>query len=289
MSTGDELMRKAEGKLKGFMSMFNGSKHEEAQELFQKAAARFKADSEWAKAGDAFMRAGDCAAKGGGYEQCGNYQEAGTCFRKAGDTSRAQTCLDQTIILYIENNRFSNAAKVQTELGDMYEEIHEIDRALENYQKAIKYYNTDDGGRPQAQKVMLKIATVYADREDYKGATKTFEDLAAECLRGNIKSGAREHYFKAALCRVAGLKKENLEEGIAELREAIDSYVVLDNSLRLSRELELLVGIVDSLEQANPDGIREAVQRFSEVKPLDDWKVNLVYKGLSLLTVEDER
>eukprot|EP00759_Apiculatamorpha_spiralis_P026574 PhF_6_TR29399/c1_g1_i1/m.43393/K15296/NAPA, SNAPA, SEC17; alpha-soluble NSF attachment protein len=292
MSSGKELMAKAEAKLKGFMSMFNGAKYEEAADLFQRAAGKFKADSDFINAGEAFMRAGDISQKSGAgsYEACTNYSEAGACFRKAGDSRKALMCLNQSIHLYIEANRFNQAAKIECDLGDMFEELHELDQAVEHYKKSIQYFNTDDTGKIQAQKVALKVAMIHADKGDYVNAVKLFEQLAAECLAGTIKSAAREHYFKAALLRIPMIRKDNISEGVSVLREAIMSYQAMDSSLRKSREVELIEGICDGLDNGSADGLREAVQAFSEVgKNLDDWKINLIHHAMQLLEGEDER
>eukprot|EP00760_Papus_ankaliazontas_P004379 PhM_4_TR11848/c0_g1_i2/m.11834/K15296/NAPA, SNAPA, SEC17; alpha-soluble NSF attachment protein len=285
-----DLMKQADGKLKGFMSMFNSAKYEEAQELYQRAGARFKAEKDWMNAGDAFMRAGDCAQKSSSpYECCTNYSEAGSCFRKAGDPKKAQMCFDQAIQMFIESNRFPNAARLEKECGEMYEEAADTEQALAHYEKAVRYFTTDEGSKVQAFNVMQKIAMIEADRGNQAKAVSLFEQLASESLAGPLKSQAREHFFKAALLRIAMIQRINISEGVAELREAMDSYTTLDTSLRSSREAELVSGIADAIEASMPDLVREAVQKYSEVKPLDDWKVHLVYHAVEIIEVEDER
>lgn len=85
---------------------------EGAQELFTKAAVKFKVDKNYIQAGYAFSRAGDCAIKIGDNFAAGqNYADAASMYRKS-DLIKAASMLKIAVQIQIDNNRLGNAARL---------------------------------------------------------------------------------------------------------------------------------------------------------------------------------
>jgi hypothetical protein len=60
---GDELVSQAEKKLKSWSLFSSSSKYDDACELYDKAAAQYKIDKEWEKAGQTYVKAAEISEK----------------------------------------------------------------------------------------------------------------------------------------------------------------------------------------------------------------------------------
>jgi len=60
---GDELVKEAEKKLKSWSLFSSSSKYDDACELYDKAAAQYKIDKEWERAGQTYVKAAEISEK----------------------------------------------------------------------------------------------------------------------------------------------------------------------------------------------------------------------------------
>ena len=80
-SRGDELVAKAEKKLKGF-SLF-GNKYEDASEILEKAANQYKLAKAWRKAGETYLKLAECHNKlDAGHDAASCYVNASHAYKK---------------------------------------------------------------------------------------------------------------------------------------------------------------------------------------------------------------
>ena len=159
-SKGQELFTEAERRLKKWS--FFGNKHEEAAELFGKAANQFKVAKEWKSAGTAFMRSSDCHNHCNNiYESTEHLTEAGRCFKKV-KCEDAVLCFTTAADMLCDEGKFTQAAKLQRELGDFHAEAEDFDKAVESYKKSHDHFAGEEQ-MTSANAVMLEIARVYAE------------------------------------------------------------------------------------------------------------------------------
>ena len=286
----DVIVRKAEGKLKGFMSFFIGADYEIASELFQKAASIFKAEGSWASAASAFKRSAECCQHlEYSYEACSNFCEAAAAYRKEGRISEALECWSEAQKLFVESNRFHQAGKVECEIGDMYAGVHDYSGAIKHYNKGIFYYLTDDHGKNLALRVQKKLAMIFVESGNLAGAAQEFDKLASCEQHRCIRSLAREYYFCSFLCEMGLLRRDNLHEGIASVREKVGILLTKDSSLIKTREFELIEDVCKAVESKMPDEVRQSISSYSEIKHLDDWKVSILHGLVQMIEIDDER
>lgn len=82
IAKGEEFVKKAEKKLTGW-GLF-GSKHEDAADLFEKAANCFKLAKSWDQAGAVFVKLAQCHIKlDSKHEAAGSYADAAHCYKKS--------------------------------------------------------------------------------------------------------------------------------------------------------------------------------------------------------------
>ena len=95
--------------------------------------------------------------------------------------------------------RFANAAKLEKEIGEMYENDNQPDKCVQHYQQAANYFQGEDS-ISGAQQCLLKVAHFNALAEKYDEAIKIYEDVAQSCLEKNVlKFNAKGHLFNAGI------------------------------------------------------------------------------------------
>ena len=88
--------------------------------------------------------------------------------------------------IHIELGRFTSAAKVQKDIGELYEAEGDTAAALKAYEEAAEYYNAEES-KSQANQILLKVASLAADASNYTRAIEIYEqvwepDCVSECL-----------------------------------------------------------------------------------------------------------
>ena len=123
--------------------------------------------------------------------------------------------------------RFANAAKLEKEIGEMYENDNQPDKCVQHYQQAANYFQGEDS-ISGAQQCLLKVAHFNALAEKYEEAIKIYEDVAQSCLEKNVlKFNAKGHLFNAGIlhlcegvfhdCKVNGVGCRGDETGAGAL------------------------------------------------------------------------
>eukprot|EP01013_Petalomonas_cantuscygni_P024191 TRINITY_DN45783_c0_g1_i1.p2 TRINITY_DN45783_c0_g1~~TRINITY_DN45783_c0_g1_i1.p2 ORF type:complete len:305 (-),score=67.04 TRINITY_DN45783_c0_g1_i1:350-1264(-) len=286
---GRELLSKAEGKLKSFWP-FTSPKWDEAAELFQSAAAQFMASRMWSEAGAAHMRAADCfIKKNEKHSYCQSMAEAANCFKRVpGEEARKERAfaIDQAISGFIDAGRFFNAARLCKQLAEEEAEFTSTDdaaaaaatsRALEYYGRAFDYY-TSENRTSESNDCQLKSARLRAGRlHQYGEAAGIFERVGNAVLDTPIgKFAAKDHFFSAAICRLAAAKGDDRDEALSAARDAVDRYTTLDPMFAGSREEKLCRALVDAFEEGDPEAVSAAAAEYDNVKRLDPWTAGVL-------------
>ena len=143
-----DLVAKADKKLSSFSvsSFFMGSdaKYEQAEEMYKKAANQFKVAKNWNEAGAAFESAAKCHLKlNSPHDIASAYQDAATCYKKT-DAQQALRCYREVVQVHIDLGRFTMAAKIQKEIGELLEAEGDTAAALDEYQQAADFYKAEE-------------------------------------------------------------------------------------------------------------------------------------------------
>jgi len=95
-----------------------------------------------------------------------------------------------------------------------------------------------------------------------------------------IKTNAKDLFFKAALCFLAN-------DDIIGAKRAIQNYSIDDPHFDSSRELELLTGLLEAIEQKSETLYIQKVGGFAKVTPMENVKNQLLSK-IKEIYVPDE-
>lgn len=255
---------------KTFFKDFDG-----AQDLFTKAAARYKLDKDFMRAGDAYSRAGDCAVR------LNDKPTAGMCFADAAnaykkvDPAKAKSMLDMAVRFKIENNRLGEAARLMLEFAASLEEQGSAMEAIPHYEQAMRYFDAEDQ-KAQSQKCMLAMAKIYGENDKFDKSLMYYERVANNMLGGPLKFQAQDYFLRAMLCRFAMVTNDNRFEGSEECRDALQRYLSSDIYMKNTRESEFLQIILDAVTDNDIDKFEQGVSLLQDIRKLDDWKTHVL-------------
>lgn len=280
------LVEEARGKLKPSLFSFFSNKTEEAAELFEKAAGQFKIAKLWNDAGKTYVEAADTYKKAGSMN-AGLYAEAAKCFTKCSPAEALKTYRIATE-LYMEENRFSTAAKMYTTMAELCESDHDLQGAIEAHNQAAECYFTEDSTTCGNQ-ALLQVAHLSAQMEDYTRSIEIYEQVAAASIDNKLLQwGAKDHYFRATLCHLA-LAAISVDLDNAE--RALEKYKDVYPAFETSRECKFLVAILDAFKNGDVEKFTDVVYEYDNISKLDNWKTAIllaIKKAITSSGLEEE-
>lgn len=270
----DELAAKAEKKLKGGLlgNMF-GNKKEDAIELFQEAANKYKQVKMFSQCGDMHKRCAEIQMElNDKFSAATSFQAAFQAYKKDdGSVKVAVECLQQAIDLHINNGRFSQAAKFHKEAGELYEAELNYPKAIEHFQFAGDYYKGEDQ-TSSGNQCLLRVAVLSAEQEDYKRAIEVYEQVAASSLDvALLKWSVKDYFFQAGLCHLAS-------NDMVAARRAIDKYQDQDVSFSDTRECALLKELLEAVDEQDVERFTNAIFEYDQISKLDKWKTTILLR-----------
>jgi len=272
-----ELAEKDKNRWSFFSS---NSKYEDAAEHYVKAGNLFRVSRNWIEAGRAFMQAAEMCIKTNSNHQAANwYVKAANAFRKNGPKETIM-CLDAAINMYTDAGRFHLAAKYQQEVAELFEEQLQLEEAINAYEVAAEYFDGDNS-KSQATKCLLKVAEFSAQLEKYARAIEIYEQVGINSLGNNLlKWGARTHFLRAGLCRLA-------QEDSVGAQRAIERYQDLDCSFSSQRECKLLVTLTKAVVDFDVETFTNTVIEYDSLTKLDSWTTTILLRIKNTISDED--
>ena len=253
-----------------FFFFFSSSSFLDLQ-LYKQAANAYKMSKQFQEAGVAFQKQAECHLQlGSKHEAATAWQSAATAFQKV-NPKEAVACLLLGVELYVDEGRFGVAAKHEQQIGELLEEMGNLDDALVHYQTAADYFD-GEGQAAAAGKVKLKVADHCAIAQKYPRAIEIYEATGVAYLANNLlKWSAKDLFFKAGICHLCS-------EDMIGSRRAIERYQDLDVTFSTQRECKFLLKLLENCEAYNSDGLTIAVRDYNNISPLDNWKTTLLLR-----------
>ncbi|XP_063873695.1 LOW QUALITY PROTEIN: alpha-soluble NSF attachment protein-like [Scylla paramamosain] len=281
-----QLMAEAEKKLsssKGFLgSLFGGgsSKVDEAMDLNQQAANKFKMAKKWSAAAHAFTELASLHAKAGSrLDAATNYVEAGNCYKKT-DPYESVNCLLKAIEIYTDMGKFVMAAKHHQSIAEIYEtEVADIEKAIQHFEQASDYFRGEENNS-SSNKCLLKVAMYAAQMENYRKAIQIYEQVATSSLESSLlKYSAKEYMFRATLCHLC--------VDLTNAKIAVEKYEEMYPAFQDSRECKLLKALMTHLEEQNVDAFTDTVKDYDSISRLDQWYTTMLLRIKKTINAED--
>ena len=248
-----ELIVKADKKLNSWFASLTGSATEDAEELYTKAANQLKVAKQWEQAGAAFEKAARCHMKmQSPFDAGSSYTDAAQCYKKS-NPNQAVLIFKEVVSIHIDMGKFNMAAKIQKEIGELYEAEAETEKAIEAYQTSADYHLAEENNS-HANQMLLKVAQLAAQAQDYKRAVEIYERVAITSLESNLlKFSAKDYLLRAGLCRLATGE-------LGAVVNALDRYEGMDPTFAQAREGVLLRDVTAAYEANDEDAFTQKVR-----------------------------
>jgi alpha-soluble NSF attachment protein len=199
------------------------------------------------------------------------------------DKKLAVQALTDAISAFLDFGKLDKVGRIEQQLAELYEESEEkedLEKAVEHYQKAADFFEGENQ-RTTANTCTQKVAHLKAMVGQYSDALVAFEKSARNAVDDKLlKYGAKDHFFKAALCAICAM--ENPVEELDEFKQRLEGYKDDDVNFPDSYECKLLDKIVLSMDEKNIKNFQAAVREYNNIKKLDNWKTQI------LLTVKEK-
>ncbi|KAJ0779925.1 putative NSF attachment protein [Helianthus annuus] len=275
---GEDFEKQAEKKLKGWA--FFGSKHEDAADLYEKAANFYKLGKSWDQAGAVYVKLAECFLKLDSKHEAANaFADAGHCYKKT-NTTECITRLEQSLDLFMEIGRLGMSARYCKEIAELYEQEQNLEKAMVYYDKAVDLYQGEEVNS-SANQCRLKIAQYAAELEQYQKAIEIYEDIAKQALNNNLlKYGVRGHLLNAGICQLC-------KGDVVAITNALEKYEDLDPTFSGSREYKLLSALAASIDEEDVEKFTDAIKEFDSITKLDAWKTTLLLRVKEMLKAKE--
>lgn len=256
--------------LKGFG--FFGNKHEEAAELYEKAANNFKLSKCWNDACDCYEKLAECNLKlDSKHEAATALVEASKCANKK-EPQRATALLHKAVALYTDMGRLNMAARQLREIAEVNEKQNLKGEAITYYEQAADLFETE-GSTAEATKCKLKVAEFAGEMGHYKKAVEIFEEAAKRAVENNLlKFSARGYLLNAGICYMCYANADDLEIKVSKYKD-------IDLQFEGSREAMLLEQCQEAFSECDDKSVQKfstALAEFDRMIRIDAWKTKIL-------------
>jgi len=252
-------------------------KYEDAAELFNKAGKQYQLAKAYIDAGNAYMRACDCYSRTsfGQHNIATNYINAAHNFSKQDQTAGIAAMLKGIGIL-AEDGKFSQAAKYEKELAEMFENIGDLDNAIKHYEVAGEYFDME-GSKTTGAGCLEKIVPIVAEKADYHKAIDLIEKIC-----DSYSSTLAKHSIKD-LCLKAGILYLCIPDTVAA-NKSMDKWLGKYSEFRGTREHHFLGQLIASASSGDSDSFKSAIAEWQSISSLDALKDKYLTKALDKLS-----
>ena len=204
----------------------------------------------------------------------------GSCYKKSNPVDAIKAYRD-AVVLYTDNGRITQAAKLTKEIAELYEneQIDENDKsyvvlAIESYEHASELFGMEDS-KSSASQCLAKIAelcSVALDPPDFSRASQMYDDMGRRCLDSNLlKFNAKGHFLHSILCHLAN------GDSVAA-QQCMQKYESLDYTFSESREGKFARQLTECVEGYDAEGFSTACFDYDRISKHDPWKTSVLVK-----------
>lgn len=238
-----------------------------AAECYTKAGNLFKMDKLWLKAGQAFYEAAKLQTERHDVAIC--YTDAANCFKKC-NVGEAVNCLLKAIEVYTDLGRFTLAAKLHENIGEMYEGETNSEAAVQHYEQAGEYFNGEENNS-SAIRCLLKVAHLSALLKNYSKAISVYQEVTRRCIESTLlKYSAKEYIFRELLCQMC--------VDVTEAGKALERYERTCPIFQDSREDRLMRKLIECAEEGDEDGFADTITCYDQLSRLEQWFTTMLWR-----------
>lgn len=261
-----------------------------ARNKFIQAATLYRADSNFINAVTAYQRAADMSHE---IKDNRSYADDLSCVlnatMKCENFDSARSIINKLYVLYLDQNRTSQAARVCQMFGEWKLSIGNLTqdqrKEQETYlEKAMTLYR-NEGSLSIASGIHIKILESRALNGDYLFAADGFEKIGSQYLDNNLLQGAAKRYFfLSLLCQIAMLNPENITEQTLMIRSKFEKIMELDTQFnKYTQEYILISNLLTAFDNMDIDEYERAQREYSNICAVDTLKAGMLLLGKNAL------
>ncbi|WOK96560.1 alpha-soluble NSF attachment protein [Canna indica] len=276
---GDEFEKKADQKLAGWLIF--GPNYDDAADLLDKAANCFKLAKNWERAGLVYIKLASCHLKSDSkHEAASAYVDAANCYKKISVKDTAQS-LSQAVDLFLEIGRLNMAARYCKELGELYEQEQNLEKAVDYFERAADLFQSEEVTTSSNQ-CKQKVAQISAQLEQYPKAIEIYEAIARHSVNNSLlKYSVKGILLNAGICQLC-------KGDAVAIMNALELYQEIDPTFSGTREYKLLAELADSMDQGDEMKFTNALQEYDSMTRLDPWKTTLLLRVKNVIKAKEE-
>ncbi|KMZ63583.1 Alpha-soluble NSF attachment protein [Zostera marina] len=275
----EEFEIKAEKKINGWS--FFGSKYEDATDLYEKAANSYKLAKNWDKAGSVYVKLAACHLKlDSKHDAASAYVNAFNSYKKI-SIPEAAPYLSQAVNIFLEMGRLNMAARYYKELGEIYEQEENLEKAIDFLERAADLFQSEEV-TTSANQCKQKIAQMAAELEQYPKAVEIFEGIARQNINNNLlKYSVKGILLNAGLCQLC-------RGDVVAITNSLEKYQELDPTFSDTREQRFLADLAASVEEEDVSKFTDIIKEFDSMTRLDKWKTTLLLRAKNALKAKED-
>jgi alpha-soluble NSF attachment protein len=284
---GRALLEEAERKVDSIEKSFfhftpKSHKYEDAAELFTKAAKQYSLAKAYTDAGNAYIRASECYSRSSfsQHQIAMSYINAAQNFAKQDITAGIAAML-KGINIMAEDGKFSQAAKYEKDLAQMFESIDDYENAIKHYEIAAEYFDLE-GSKVTGADCLNKIVPLCAAKGDYHKAIALLEKVCDANASSISRHSIKEHCLKAGILYLC------IPDYVAANKSVEKWSQKYGNDFRGTREQEFLAQLVAYGSKSDQEGCKAAVENWESISPLDNFKDHYIRIALDKLSPEED-
>jgi tetratricopeptide (TPR) repeat protein len=250
----------------------------EAEERYSAAARIYKKLKAYDKSASAFKKLSNVyKAQGELWNSENAAIEAAKTYQNIPSRIReAISCYNLATEIAVDRNDYVKAAKLASMVGELCEADADGDGAVKGYELAVEYHSTVHNYPSDLVKYKMKLAKLYALREDYRKAIDLFDSVAIYMTDSSrVIFSADDAFFYAILCQFC------LGDEVATKRymERSCNYNI---SFSSSSKYKFLTGILQALEDLDVSAFTETMHEHERLLA-DNWNVTMLTRIKALL------
>ena len=274
---GVALAKQAEEALnkKGFMSVFGIGKEEKfenAAELYTQSGHAYKVSNSFEEAGMMYEKACEnFLLAGSKLDAIKSRTDAATAYGSASPpvTDKALESYQSVIDTLSIDGKFGQCARHYRAMAELCESDNDKESAFTHYENAASMFK-NDSKKGEANKCLLKVATMASEGGDYLRGADIYETIAKESLETRLGAySAKGYFFQALLCFMAG-------GDVVAAQQKLEEYSAIDYTFPTARESQFVTKLLEAWENNDGDAYGEACVDFDRISPLDPWKSSML-------------
>lgn len=236
------------------------------------------------EAGEIYQKSASCYDKANELtDACSMYQNAASCLRRD-DPNTAIECYNSALTIMLRNGRFSSAAKIQKEIGEIYEkDMMNYPAAVDMYLEAGERFLGEDS-RATASDCIMRAAKISCETSNTPRTLELFQKLVEISRTSDYAQFVmKEYLFGVSLCLLVMRNPNQAGQEIEKLSSQFPSFIG-------EREFESLEQLKNALTTQDIEAFQEAAKGIDFYSKLDSpnnkWKSSLLLRIRSKIQEE---